>query len=507
MGTFGLVSLLVASGDAQPIDRTIDTGTTLFTGASTLNSPFPPSEPSAAFGVDLFEIDSGLVAIGSQGIDGTTASVVLVPETGAAVIADVVFAEKTVVAADDTLVVVDANRLRITTIAENGTLSEIANHQRSDGASFGRVAALGADTVAVTRELDDDRPALIEVFDLVDGVTPAVALAPGLERVSVAVDASGELVAVSGVRDQAEVGEVQFFRRSGEVWLVDARFEALGGGDVIASPTTPATFFVQRNGFFTQPTGTWSRITPDAAGALQPDREWSVQSASLAVTDGLAAFGLPDDEQVLTFTIDDPTAGERDPAVEDGAAPRATLRHAQNLYAPTPIPTDGTPARRRPPASQFGTSVAFSHGRLIVAGPGNEIGGVVDEGSLFVFDATSGPAGCTITGTDGDDTLNGTTADDVICGLGGNDLIRGNLGFDRIYGGPDDDDLSGDAADDLLVGGDGSDRIAGGAGDDALFGGPGRDQLYGGAGNDHLDGGADRDACDGGADFDTFDAC
>ncbi len=494
------VGSLLADQFAEQLDRTIDNNTAVFTSAATVNSPFAPNEPSAAFGIDLLEIDTGVVVVGNQGIAGATASVVSVPSTGAALLTDVVFAEQAVAAAGNTLVVVDARRLRMTTIDDQGLLNEVASYERPDDATFGRRADLGGSTLAVLRDAADGQPAVVEVFDLTAGIRPVVALVPGLERVSIAIGASGDLVAVSGVRNQDDVGEVQFFRRSGEVWLVDARFEAIGGGTVVAAPSEPDTFHVQRNGFFPQPTGTWTKISPDASGALLPSREWSVQASSVAVSDGLAAFGLPGNEQVLTFTFD---AADLD----DDGVERVSLRHAQSIVAPIPVPTDDTPMRRRPPASQFGTSVVFVNGRLVVAGPGAEIAGVVDEGSIFIFDPASGPAGCTITGTRGDDTLNGTTADDVICGLGGNDVIRGNLGFDRLYGGEGDDDLSGDAANDLLVGGNGADRLAGGAGDDTLFGGAGNDALFGGDGNDALDGGDGRDACDGGGDVDTFNDC
>ena len=476
--------------DPTVVDRTIDETATLFIDPTVIPSPFVPSEPSSAFGLSLLDVDVGVVAIGQQGIRGATASVLVVPATGAITIGDVVLAERSITAANNTLVVVDARRIRVLEIGTEGTLIEIGSYQRTDDATFGDIAAMGANTVAITREPPEGEPAFVDVFDLSHGVTPVVALAPGLERISVAVDSAGDLVAVSGVRDRGETGEVQFFRRSTQAWLVDARFDAIGGGAVRASSSDPATFHVQRNGFFTRPTGTWSLIASDEDGALAIDRELLVQSSSLAMADGMAAFGMPNSELVMTFDV-----------AEDG------IRHVQRVVAPIPVPTDGTPTPQRPPVSRFGSSVAFVNGRLLVAGPGAAIDGVADEGLVFAFDATVGPAGCTITGTNGDDTLNGTTADDVICGLGGNDLIRGNLGFDRIYGGPGDDDISGDADDDLLVGGDGHDRLAGGAGDDWILGGPGDDALYGGAGNDHLDGGEGRDACYGGAGIDTFENC
>jgi hypothetical protein len=126
------------------------------------------------------------------------------------------------------------------------------------------------------------------------------------------------------------------------------------------------------------------------------------------------------------------------------------------------------------------------------------------------------PAGCTITGTEGDDTLTGTSGRDVICGLGGDDTIRAGGGSDVVLGGPGNDviagggggdDLSGGAGADQMdgkqgtddmSGGDGADRMLGGAGSDALSGGGGPDRLFGNGGSDALSGGAGRDSLYGG---------
>ena len=89
-------------------------------------------------------------------------------------------------------------------------------------------------------------------------------------------------------------------------------------------------------------------------------------------------------------------------------------------------------------------------------------------------------AGCTITGTAGDDILTGTDGDDVICGLGGNDEIVGGTGND------------------ILIGGDGDDVLRGGRGNDILVGEGGQDRLVGVdsvGGNDTLNGGAGEDTC------------
>ncbi len=496
VAVFAITSLMAGQRpDPVVVDRTVDDDTTVFVASTVLRSPFVPNDPAARFAEALLPVDGGLIAVGRQGVGGATATVIGL-SGDAPLIGDVVYAEQTIAADASTVIVVDDARFRVLELDPDGGLTEVGGYLRSDEATFGSEAALSGDTLAITRSSDDGEPELIEVFDLANGTEPIVAFAPGLDRLSLAIDTSGDVVAISGVRDRADVGEVQFFRRSGDVWLVDAAFDAVGGGGIVASPNRPDSFLVQRNGYLALPVGPWTMIGPDESGALAVGRELPVQAATVALGDGLMAFGLPGRETVLTFSTDPSDDGDT-----------ADFRHAQTLVAPIPVDDEGAPTLRRPAPASFGTALAFVDGRLFVGGPGAEIEGVDDEGELFSFAPTLGPAGCTITGTEGDDTLNGTTGDDVICGLGGDDLIRGNVGFDRIYGGPGDDDLSGDADDDLIVGGDGSDRIAGGAGDDRLVGGDGSDAIYGGAGGDRIDGGPGRDACYGGADIDTFAGC
>ncbi len=77
--------------------------------------------------------------------------------------------------------------------------------------------------------------------------------------------------------------------------------------------------------------------------------------------------------------------------------------------------------------------------------------------------------GCTITGTQADNTLVGGSRQDMICGRGGDDRLSGN---------------------------DGNDKLRGGGGDDTLTGGSGNDVLGGGKGNDTLDGRDDSGARD-----------
>jgi RTX calcium-binding nonapeptide repeat (4 copies) len=107
----------------------------------------------------------------------------------------------------------------------------------------------------------------------------------------------------------------------------------------------------------------------------------------------------------------------------------------------------------------------------------------------------TGPRGCTVAGTPGDDRLSGTAGRDVICGLGGNDHIHGGDGDDVVYGGPGVDEVEGGPGNDRVYGEGGRDRLEGEAGADTIVGGRGRDVVSGGAGADTLhtrDGARDR---------------
>jgi Ca2+-binding RTX toxin-like protein len=126
----------------------------------------------------------------------------------------------------------------------------------------------------------------------------------------------------------------------------------------------------------------------------------------------------------------------------------------------------------------------------------NSVGtGVVSVVSGSVVPA---PAGCTITGTPGDDVLYGTNGDDHICGLGGNDTIYGKGGNDTLDGGPGNDTLYGGTGKDRLFGRGGADVLKGGRNNDKLYGNGDRDRLYGQGGNDRLVGGSSRDKLYGG---------
>ena len=122
--------------------------------------------------------------------------------------------------------------------------------------------------------------------------------------------------------------------------------------------------------------------------------------------------------------------------------------------------------------------------------------GTVDENTVSpvplerfnVLDTRTIPAeaGCTITGTEGDDILEGTKSADVICGLGGDDVLRGFGGNDVIYAGEGDDRILGGGGQDALDGGPGADIVVGGDGRDIIDAGIGEDQIIGGRGHDRV---------------------
>jgi len=145
----------------------------------------------------------------------------------------------------------------------------------------------------------------------------------------------------------------------------------------------------------------------------------------------------------------------------------------------------------------FGYSVATAGDRVVVGAQGIPSGD--SPGSAYVFEDR---LGCTVTGTDGDDTLRGGPGD-VVCGGDGNDRLSGGDGTQIFHGGAGDDTIRGESDQDQLFGDDGNDILRGGSNTDELSGGAGDDRLFGDSGTDTLDGGADTDRLDGGSGRDT----
>jgi Ca2+-binding RTX toxin-like protein len=79
---------------------------------------------------------------------------------------------------------------------------------------------------------------------------------------------------------------------------------------------------------------------------------------------------------------------------------------------------------------------------------------------LGVEEFAVSPRGCTIEGTEADETLAGSGRDDVICARGGDDVVAGGGGEDVIYGDGGDDRISGGGGDRCI--GDADDDVPGG---------------------------------------------
>ncbi|WP_146592021.1 calcium-binding protein [Puniceibacterium confluentis] len=130
--------------------------------------------------------------------------------------------------------------------------------------------------------------------------------------------------------------------------------------------------------------------------------------------------------------------------------------------------------------------------------------GTVSASVLLTGD--EGPAGDTITGTDGDDSLDGTDAADTISGGAGNDTLNGGAGDDVIAASEGDDSVDGGPGNDSIGGGPGDDVIFGSEDDDVIGAGQGNDQAFGGGGNDIVNGGPGDDTLIGGDGDDTMGA-
>ena len=91
---------------------------------------------------------------------------------------------------------------------------------------------------------------------------------------------------------------------------------------------------------------------------------------------------------------------------------------------------------------------------------------------------TTGVAGATLLGGNGEDALVGNELPNTFRGGAGNDRIDALQGADRAFGEDGDDTLNGGAGSDLLDGGDGDDTFIGGTGADTMYGDPGDDTFF-----------------------------
>ena len=213
-----------------------------------------------------------------------------------------------------------------------------------------------------------------------------------------------------------------------------------------------------------------SVTTPQASPETQNDWAW-VETSQTVSLDVLGNDHDPNDDlDPATLTITRPTA--------HGAARVVETAEGRTVIEYTAAATGGS------------DSLAY------------EICDALGRCATAEVAVLAGTAGCTIVGTEGDDTLYGTSGPDVICGLGGNDTIYGLDGDDVLIGGPGNDTLYG--GDETLIGAaDGDDLLWGAAGDDTLYGGNGDDDLWGGDGEDSLYGNRRDDRIFGGPGDDT----
>lgn len=232
-----------------------------------------------------------------------------------------------------------------------------------------------------------------------------------LTRLRMDMNDAGTFLALSGVPRLAGAGDLKFFVGSANGWKETERFTRIGGGPVLV---TDRQVIVQRNSFFTEPSGPWTVLESSARIGSGADFEVIGElpgvGSSVATDDTLIYLGDPDTEIVLKF--------------QRSALARWPFRFLQAIRSP-----GGADLER------FGTSLTVSEGQLVVGSPGAMVDGIDEEGRVRWFDTEDGPVGCTLVGTKGDDILEGTARNDVICGLSGDDILIGGQGRDIGEGG------------------------------------------------------------------------
>ncbi len=162
-------------------------------------------------------------------------------------------------------------------------------------------------------------------------------------------------------------------------------------------------------------------------------------------------------------------------------------------------------------SDEFANAVAISGGTALVGAPAIDTAFVYADGLDVAPPPPPEPVVPTCNGlevtvnlalgdvpTAGDDVILGTDGPDVIEAGDGADVICGGDGDDIIRAGKGGDWIDAGAGDDTVAGGKGHDTINGGEGNDDLRGDKGRDTINGGEGNDDLRGDEGQDTINGG---------
>ena len=343
---------------------------------------------------------------------------------------------------------------------------------------FGSEVAVSSSYIAVVEGATADNPDMVVIIRI-DETGDEVALVDSVRIETPFVHSHIELVGdsllVSGVSDLTSSGGIALYD-IGTGKQID-RLDGLGGGQMVLGTDT---VFVQRNQFFTRPSGVWTEIHFDSSG-FGATSEIPALGSSLAVSDSLVVLGDAERNQAVVF---ERTQEERWP------------------YLFTQAVRSGAEV-----GEEFGFAVTTVSDAVLISAPGRSAAEAGNRGVIHRYGIAEGPIGCTIVGTpQNDEKLTGTPQRDTICGLAGIDRILGFAGDDVIYGGDGDDTLLGNGGSDILFGEDGDDILNGSEDDDFLFGGPGDDTGNGGDGDDSFVGGPGRDKGNGGDGINICDA-
>lgn len=437
----------------------------------------------SGFGSHMSAAGDLLVVHGGAGQFETTATVL---SNGPLRIVDTIRAQNGITSGDDRLAAMSVNanglpEVSLYEVAEESVtlLASLEIPGAQDFDRFGAEMAVSRSLIAVVDAGvggNSDVVLMIEVVekDGAPNLNGTARIETGLTHTQVSL--SGDRLLLSGVPGAGNVGHLVMY--DAVTGLELDRKQNVGGGSVLVADEM---VFVQRNQFFTEPTGSWTAVELTSQ-SFGPSYEVPGVGSSLAAFEGTVVLGDSERGQVLVFERSD-----------DDLWPFRFTQAVGNSNLKA--------------SDQFGASVALSGGQVIVGVPGLAVDGLGNRGSLVFFGVTDGPVGCTVVGTPGDDEkLTGTQGDDTICGLGGNDRLLGFSGDDVLYGGEGDDALLGNSGADVLFGGAGDDILNGGDDDDMLFGSDGDDTGNGGAGDDTFDGGAGRDKGNGGDGVNFCDA-